>query len=158
MIIHPQIEVTPDTPTIKFREAKEQVDLDKELPRILNHQGWDIGTYFHVQFINFERTHLLSSALFVVIESTEKLVVNDSDPYHTMSKMVSSHKADRVSKWWYSDSGKEERDAEPPPPPEPKLRYDQSAKEHVVMLGHEELFRNPFKGKCQEFQRQYRAS
>ena len=161
MIIHPEIIVTPDTPTVRFREAKDQFDLDKELPKVLVRQGWGCGTYFHVQFISFDKTKLLSTALFVVTEEDEQLIVNDDNPYKEMTKTVFNRKAARVSKWWYSEAElmrlQEEKEAPPPEPPEAKLGYDQKAKEHLVTLDGEEIFRNAYKGKCQEFIREQRA-
>jgi hypothetical protein len=100
MVIHPEIIVTPDCPTIKFRQPREQVDLDKELPRILSAQGWGCGTYFHVQFVSHDKTNLLASALFVVTEEVESLQTSEANPYQPVTKTVFSRKAERVSEWW----------------------------------------------------------
>ena len=61
MIIAPHIIITPDLPTVQFREPRELVDLDRELQRALNAQGWGVGTYFNVQFLTHDRTTLLAS-------------------------------------------------------------------------------------------------
>ena len=99
MLIYPEITVTPDTPTIKFRLPREQVDLDKELPRILHAQGWALGTYFNVQFITHERDKVLSAALYVVSEESEEKVTSDN-PYAPMTKTVFNLKAAQVGPGW----------------------------------------------------------
>jgi hypothetical protein len=100
MVIHPEVIVTPDTPTIKFREPREQVDLSKELPRILNAQGWGCGTYFNVQFLNHEKTKLLACGRFVVIEETESLHTSDANPYQPMTKTMIARCAEQIGDWW----------------------------------------------------------
>lgn len=152
MIIFPQVIVTPDTPVVKFRMPKEQIDLDMELTKILHGQGWCCGTYFDVQFVNHEETRILSTARFVVSEEDETLHTSDANPYAPMTKTIYSRKASQISDWWYSELGSEIRDI-PEPEPEilvPKLAYDKTEKVHQVRLGDEILFENQFKGKCQE--------
>jgi len=97
MIIHPEVIVTPDFPTVQFREDRENVDLERELPRILNAQGWGIGTYFNVQFISHDRTRLLSAAMFVVIQVTEGLVTNEANPYQPTTRAVFTRVASQMT-------------------------------------------------------------
>lgn len=99
MVIYPEIIVTPDTPTIKFHQPREQVDLNKELPRILHAQGWGCGTYFNVQFISHDKTKLLACAKFVVAEEVETLHTSDNQ-YQPMTKTVFSRRAERITDWW----------------------------------------------------------
>ncbi len=102
MIIHPEIYVTPDLPTIRFREPRDQIDLDEELPKILHTQGWGCGTYFHVQFINHEKTELLASVRYVVTQEIEASHTSDANPYQPVTRIVFSRKAERIGEWWYS--------------------------------------------------------
>ncbi len=104
MIIHPSIIVTPDRPTIRFRTDFALVRLDKELPKILHNQGWGCGTYFNVQFTDHKQTQLLASALFIVSEESEAIVVNDDNPDQTVSKTVFTRKAERISDWWHVET------------------------------------------------------
>jgi len=159
MIIHPDISVTPDRPRVQFREPREVFDLNKALKGVLHGQGWVCGTYFHVQYVNREKTTLYSSALFVVTEESDALVTSDDNPYSPMTKTIHTRQAEIVGEWWYSEMGKELRDAPKPEPEvlEPKLGYDNKAKLHQVRLGDEILFENAYKGKCQEFIREQRA-
>ncbi len=99
MIIHPEIIVTPDQPTIRFRESFDEVDLERELPKILRNQGWGVGTYFHVQFLDFKRTRLLNSATFLVTEESETLHTSD-DPYQPVTRTLNERKAQRITDWW----------------------------------------------------------
>ena len=99
MVIHPEVIVTPDCPTIKFRQPKDQIDLDRELPRILQTQGWGCGTYFHVQLFNHDKTKLLASALYVVTEEVETLSVSE-DQYRPVTRTVFNRKASLVGGWW----------------------------------------------------------
>ena len=101
MVIYPEIQVTPDSPTIKFSQPRDQVDLSKELPRILHAQGWGCGTYFNVQFLNHEKTKLLACARFVVTEEVETLQTSDNQ-YQPMTKTVFSRRAEQISDWWPS--------------------------------------------------------
>lgn len=100
MLIHPEVIVTPDCPTVKFRQPRENIELDKELTRILHTQGWGCGTFFNVQFINHDRTKLLACARFVVCEEVENFSVSDVNQYQTMAKTTVSRRADQIGDWW----------------------------------------------------------
>ena len=100
MIIHPNVIVTPDCPTVQFRQSQEQVDLDREIPRILHAQGWEIGTYFNVQFISHDRTTVLSSARFMVTHVSESLFTNETNPQQPSTKVVWSRMAEQIGDWW----------------------------------------------------------
>ena len=102
MIIHPEVIVTPDCPTVKFREDPESIDLPKVLDNVLKHQGWGVGTHFHVQFVSHDRTELLSFAEFVVTSVKEDLVTNEANPYQPMTRLVASRRCAQVTEWWPS--------------------------------------------------------
>ena len=156
MIIHPDTNNTPDRPIVKFREPKELMDFEVELGRVMKGQGWELGTRFTIQFINHEKTELLSTAEFVVSEVTEKFITNDDNPYAPTSKNVYVYRASKTSDWWYSEKGIELRDAEPEVL-EMKLAYDKTTKLHQVRLGTDIMFENQFKGKCQAYIQEQRA-
>jgi len=101
MIIHPEIYTTPDTPTVKFREPMENINLDLEISKILNAQGWGLGTNFNVQFVDHEKTKLIASGQFVVTEENESLQTSNADGHQPMTKMVSARKAVQVGDWFY---------------------------------------------------------
>jgi hypothetical protein len=103
MIVKPEVIVTPDSPTVMIREPRENVDLDTVLARILNTQGWGIGTYFNVQFISHDRTKLLACAKFVVTEETESLQTSDLNNYQTMTKAVARRKFAQLDPEWVAD-------------------------------------------------------
>ncbi len=111
MVIFPEVIVTPDSPTVKFHQPREMVNLDQELPRILASQGWGCGTYFNVQFLNHEKTKLLACARFVVSEESESVLTSSDDPYRSVTKTVFSRKADQIGDWWKTDKAP----AESPP-------------------------------------------
>lgn len=100
MLIYPDIQSTPDCPTIKFNQPRDQIDLAKELPRILHAQGWGCGTLFNVMFLNHEKTKLLSCGRFVVSEEIESLQTNDANPYQPMTRTVFSRAAVQIGEWW----------------------------------------------------------
>lgn len=100
MIIYPEIIVTPDNPTIKFSQPRDQIDLSKELPRILHAQGWGCGTYFNIQFLNHEKTKLLACGRFVVTEQVETTQTSDANLYQPMTKTVFSRCAEQIGDWW----------------------------------------------------------
>ena len=100
MIIYPDIQATPDCPTIKFYQPRDQVDLSKELPRILHAQGWGCGTLFNIMFLNHEKTKLLALGRFVVSEEIETLQTNDANPYQPMTRTVFSRTAMQIGDWW----------------------------------------------------------
>jgi hypothetical protein len=100
MLIYPDIQATPDCPTIKFSQPREQIDLNKELPRILHAQGWGCGTLFNVMFLNHEKTKLLACVRFVVSEEIETIQTNDANPYQPMTKTVFSRRAEQIGDWW----------------------------------------------------------
>ena len=100
MIIHPNVIATPDCPVVRFHESRELVDLDVELPRILSREGWSVGTYFHIQFVNHEKTILLAAAEFIVTQSLEETGVSEANPYQPMTKTIRLHKAEQIGGWW----------------------------------------------------------
>ena len=100
MVIQPEVFVTPDRPVVRFREPREQIDLDKELQKVVNNQGWGVGTYFHVQFINHERTAVLASAEFLVTEVREGLHTRDAESYQPVTKMIFMRKLEQIGQWW----------------------------------------------------------
>ena len=120
MIIHPEVIVAPDRPIVRFREPREAIKLDEELPKILHRQGWSLGTFFDIQFLNYEKTKLLSLATFVVTEWHENLLTSEADPYKPMTRTVFSSKAEQIGEWWellevepaveFPDVGKEQRE------------------------------------------------
>lgn len=99
MVIYPEVLVTPDCPTVKFHQPCEQVDLEKELPRILHAQGWGCGTYFNVQFLSHDKTTLLACAKFVVNEEKEMLHTSDNQ-YNPNTKTVFTRSAVQLENWW----------------------------------------------------------
>src|SRR3990172_3721770 len=106
MIIAAEVIVTCDFETIRFREPREQVDLDKELPKILHSQGWGCGTYFHVQFVSHDKTTLLASAQYVVSQVSESIHTSEANPYQPITKTIFSRKAELIGEWWFSSSAK----------------------------------------------------
>ncbi len=108
MLIHPEIIVTPDYPIIRIKEPREKFDLAVELPKILHTQGWDVGTYFHFQFVSHDRTQLLSEALFVVTEAKEHTVVNEANPYMPNTRTLGLRKAEMVGEWFLTKFGAED--------------------------------------------------
>ncbi len=140
MIIHPEVIVTPDCPTVRIREARELVDLSVEIPKIIHYQGWDVGTYFNVQFLNHERNVLIAAGRFVVTEVKETLHTTES-PYQPITKTVFGRKYEQLGNWWTSEAGKV-----PAPKPskedgrpratklEPEIKWNPGLKKHQVIL------------------------
>ena len=100
MVIQPEVFVTPDRPVVRFREPREKVDLGNELPKVIHAQGWGIGTYFHVQFIDHDRTTLIASAEFLVTEVKEGLHTSEANPYQPVTKTIFMRKFEQIGQWW----------------------------------------------------------
>ncbi len=154
MIIHPRIDITPNRPTVAFREPREQIDLDIELTRIMKTQDWSCGTYFYVQFVSHSADKLYSSALYLVTKDDESLQTSDADPYKPMSRTVRDYKCEMVGDWWFADFQETVEDTEIAA----KLAYDKIGKVHQAKLGNDILFESPHKGKVQEWIRENRPS
>src|SRR3990172_4674588 len=138
MIIAPEVIVTPDHPTIRFREPREKVDLDIELPRILHAQGWGCGNYFNVQFLSHDKTRLLSSALYVVYQVSETIHTSETNPYQPITKMVFSRKASLIGEWWIAP-------AEVNPDEILTVTWNPGKKLHQVKRGNELIYETPDK-------------
>jgi len=110
MIINPELTVTPDTPTVRFREPRENINLDIELPKILHTQGWGCGTYFNVQFISHDRTKLLAAARYVVTEETDRISTSTDNPYQPITKTAYTRKAEQISDWFITQPGEAAQD------------------------------------------------
>ena len=137
MIIQAEIIVTPDLPTIKFRNLREQVDLDIELPKILHAQGWGCGTYFHIQFLSHDRTKLLSSANYVVTNEIEELHTNEANPYQPVTKTLISRKASIIGDWQYFY---EDLEGEKVKTDGAKIVWNPGKKLHQLKLGDEVIY------------------
>src|SRR6266849_4735255 len=136
MIINPEIIVTPDLPTIKFREPRDQINLDVELPKILHRQGWGCGTYFNIQFMNHERNELLACALYVVTKETEGLHTSDN-PYQPMTKTIYTREAKQVGEWWIN--------SEPVKTGSMVAIWNPGKKMHQVKIGDKVVYETPDK-------------
>jgi len=152
MIIAAEVIVTPDLPTIRFREPREQVDLDKELPKILHSQGWGCGTYFHVQFVSHDKTTLLASAQYVVSQVSESIHTSEANPYQPITKTIFSRKAEMIGKWWYSDipsliRPKEEtvKISENKGEGKNTVTWNPGLKKHQVKMGDKVIYETPDK-------------
>ena len=102
MVIQPEVFVTPDRPVVRFREPREKIDLAVELPKVLHSQGWGAGTYFHVQFIDHDRTALLASAEFMVTAVTEGIHTSEANPYQPITKTIFMRQFEQIGEWWVS--------------------------------------------------------
>lgn len=142
MIIAPEIVVTPDLPTIHFREPRDQVNLDIELPRILHAQGWGCGTYFHVQFLSHDKSILLASAQFVVSQVSESIHTSEANPYQPVTKTVFGRKVDRIGEWWVCEMKKPESQKETDTK---TVVWNPGKKMHQVKMGKEVVFESPDK-------------
>lgn len=103
MIIREKIVVTPDCPTIVFREAQEVVDLPAVLPRVLYANGWEPSTFFHVCFMNREETRLLSHGHFVVVAKEEQLRTTEENPFQPITKAVSAYQYQQLGAWYVAE-------------------------------------------------------
>lgn len=101
MLTRPEIIVAPDCPTVKFSEPMEKINLDLEMPKILENQGWGLGTVFNVQFINHEKTELIKTARFIVFLDDETLRTFNPDGQQPMTKTVFVRKAKQIESWFY---------------------------------------------------------
>ena len=86
MVIAPKVYVAPDRPVIRFKQPKEKIELDKEIQKVLRNQGWGLGTYFNVQFVNHDETELISQAEYVVSKDCEQFQTNDDNQFSPSSK------------------------------------------------------------------------
>ena len=141
MVIAPEVIVTPDLPTIRFREPREQVHLDLELPKILHAQGWGCGTYFHVQFLSHDKTTLLASAKFVVTQVSESIHTTEANPYQPITKTLFSRKTEQIGEWWISESVKALSKKED----KATVTWNPGKKTHQVKMGDKLIFESPDK-------------
>lgn len=147
MIIHPHIDPTPDRPIVQFREPKEQVNLEKELPFILHGQGWGCGTHFHVQFLSHDRTKLLADGEFVVISEMESLQTTDN-AYTPMTKAVVSRKVEQIGDWVYFN-GKEEKIQENPVKTA-TIKWNPGKKVHQIVVDDEVVYESSNKAEAEK--------
>ena len=138
MIAYPEIIVSPDFPTIRFKNPRDKINLDVELPRIIHAQGWGCGTYFHVQFLNHEKTRLLASAIYVVNQEVEGIQTSDH-PYQPMTKTVYSRTAVLIGNWWENPDDNENKVATK------TVSWNPGRKMHQVKIGGKVVYETPDK-------------
>ena len=164
MRIHPEVIVTPDCPTVMFREPREKVDLKVEIPKILASQGWGLGTYFDIQFINHDRTELLATGKFIVTKDSEALHTANPEGYQPITKTISARKAGQIGDWYYPGDlcdlvGKKVdvvadgslREAIFRPQFEKVLKWNPGKKVHQVLLGDKVLYESKNKSEAEEY-------
>jgi len=149
-VIQPEIIITPDQPTIRLRTPQDNTDLDKLLPQVLQAQGWGVGTYFNVQFLNHERNQLLADARFVVISEMEHLKTTDN-AYTPNTRMVVAFKAEQVTDWRHYNvpHGTSEEKATDVVK-QATIKWNPGKKEHEVLVGEEVVFSNVDKKLAEE--------
>jgi len=150
MIIHPEVIPTPDRPTIKFREPRESINLDIELPKILTQQGWATGTYFDIQFISHDRSELYSAGQFVVTQDKEGLQTGNPDAYQPMTKMVSTKKAEQIGEW-ITFVKEEVKTPVAENPEDVQVKWNPGLKVFQVKKGDEVIYQNADKEAAQQF-------
>jgi hypothetical protein len=131
MKIHPQVIVSPDRPTVIFREPFDKVDLAVEIPKVINRELWGCGTYFNVQFVSHDRSKLLYSGMFVVTEELETIAVNEDDPYQPVTRSRARRKAACVGDWWVGEKS--------------EVQWNAGLKVHQVRAGGKVIFESPDK-------------
>lgn len=156
MLIHPEIIPTPDSPTVKFREPKEKVNLDIEIPKILGSQGWGIGINFDIQFISHDRTQLLASGKFIVVSENESLQTANPDGYQPMTKTVLARQAKQIGEWnYFVDSTQEMKEATEDVlanvATAKEVKWNPGKKVHQVLQGDEVLYENADKTMAENF-------
>ncbi len=100
-IIRPEIFITPDCPTVKFREDPQNINLAIEVPKILTSQGWGIGTIFCIQFVNHDKTKLIKVARFIVTSEDESIQTFNPESERPMTKLVQRREASQMEAWFY---------------------------------------------------------
>jgi len=149
-IIQPEVVITPDQPTVRIREAEEKTDLKKILPQILQAQGWGVGTYFNVQFLNHERNKLLKDARFVVTADVQELKTTDN-AYTPNTRMIVAYQFEQVSEWRsYHESKKTPEQPVNVPhgtssendEKKATIKWNPGKKEHELVVGDDVVFSN----------------
>lgn len=145
MIIRPEIFTTPDCPTVKFREAFENVDLSVEIPKLLVGQGWGLGTVFSVQFITNDRIKLIKVARFIVTSEDESLNTSNADGYQPMTKLIYTREAKQIEKWFWPEGDPAENISER------FVKWNVGAGKFQVLDGDTVLFSDVDKEKAEAF-------
>jgi len=145
MIVKPEIVVTPDHPQIYIREPMENVDLSTLLPRVLDAQGWGVGTTFDVLFVSHDRSTLLNRGQFIVAECMSGLQTSEVSTYQTVTKETFRRRIEMIGDWLVPVSvqeaqGSEEAGAPDVAAPEkpnsgPSVRWNPGHKVHEVVTG-----------------------
>lgn len=144
MIIQPEVIVTPDYPTIKIRNPREAVELDTELPKILQSQGWGLGTFFNVIFISHDREKLLACATYVVTEEKQNLHTSNSE-YQPITKTITMRKAERITDWWTADKPKQNPQNEIA-----KIVWNPGKKVHQLKVDDKVIYENKDKAEVEK--------
>jgi hypothetical protein len=129
---------------VQFREPRELVDLDRELQRALNAQGWGVGTYFNVQFLTHDRTTLLACAPFVVTEEAEALHTAD-EGYRTVTTTRARRAAQRIGQWQTFGEDAEASESSPG-----RVQWNLGARAYQVFVGDRMIFETPDKVQARE--------
>jgi len=161
MVIQPEVIVTPDSPTVRFRDPEEKVDLDKEIPKILVAQGWGVGTYFNVQFLSHDKQELLASRPYVVTSAKEGLRTTETNPYQPVTSMAYTRTAEPVGPWWRCAEAPQETDigggtsnepaAGSPDEPDITVKWNPGKKVHEVKVGDNVVFEHKEKQVATEY-------
>lgn len=139
-IIRPEIFTTPDYPIVSFREEQEKINLAEELPKILQAQGWGLGTVFTIQYINHERTNLIKLARFVVCAENVFVQTSNPDGPSPMTKTVEARKAVQIEPWFYTNSSLKRT-----------VKWNIGDKVHEVYEGDKIIFKSKDKEEAEKY-------
>jgi len=154
MKIQPEVIVTPDRPTVVIREPISEVNLDIEIPKILNAQGWGLGTYFNIQFIKDDRTKLIASGKFIVAEETKAMHTANAESYSPNTREIITKKALQIGDWFYPKGLQQLEDKKVDIVSDglaSAVRWNPGKKVHEVVVGGVVVFADADKDKVLKF-------
>jgi len=140
-IIRPEITITPDCPTVKFREDPQNTNLAIEIPKVLTNQGWALGTIFCVQFVDHDKTKVIKVARFIVNSENSSLQTFNPDGPQPMTKLVEAREACQIEAWFYPAGAPVKMD----------IDWNFGEKKHRVMLDGKVIARFDKKPQAEEY-------
>lgn len=146
MIVRPEVFTTPDSPTVRFREPPENVDLSVEIPKLLTTQGWGIGTIFSVQFIDHKRENLIKIARFVVSGEVSSLQTFNPESQQPMTRQVQTRQVRQMEDWFYVNAPVATGE-------KMKIRYDVNSRKFNIEVGKEVLSSFDTKKEAEEYRK-----
>jgi hypothetical protein len=107
--------ITRDTPVIRTRVPREEIEKDDMVAKAVRHMRLSPGDHLLVQCMNHERAALLAEAKFVIVSAIEEMKTETRADMTEHTVPFMHYRVVRKGEWWEPKADKTPEEAEKKP-------------------------------------------